>query len=193
MKIRSLTCFCNPFDKEFESQLKRLAELANTCKAGFEEKGWEVQTLRLATIPYGQYTTPENAIQKIISIENIARELGFTYLSVGPARLTCPEDFEIITAILKATRNVFVSGMLAHPQRGISMQAVKACSKVISEASVITPDGFTNLRFCAMSQVQPFTPFFPAAYSYGNQPAFALAMESADAAIDGFRGVKDVC
>ncbi|MDP2964420.1 MAG: DUF711 family protein [Pelolinea sp.] len=192
MKIRSITCFCNPLDKDFESMLNRLATLANSCKEGFEKKGWEVQTLRLATIPFGQYTTAQNVIQKITNLESSAQALGFTYLSVGPARLSTLEDYGLITGILKATRNVFITGMLAHPQRGISMQAVKACARVITEAATITPDGFTNLRFCAMSHVQPFTPFFPAAYSYGTQFAFALAMEAADAAIDGFKDAKDI-
>ena len=192
MKIRSITCFCNPLEKDFDFMLKRLAAFASTCKEGFEKKGWEVQTLRLATIPFGQYTTDSDAIQKITVLEESARELGFNYLSVGPARLSCLEDYGFITGILKATRNVFITGMLAHPQRGISMQAVKACARVITEAATITPDGFTNLRFCAMSHVQPFTPFFPAAYSYGAQFAFALAMEAADAAIDGFKDAKDI-
>jgi len=192
MKIRSITCFCNPLDKDFDSQLKRLADLAKTCKEGFEKKSWEVQTLRLATIPFGQYTNASDVNQKIITLENTAQELGFNYLSVGPARLSCLEDYGQITGILKSTRNVFVSGVLAHPQRGISMRAVKACARIITEAATITPDGFANLRFCAMSHVQPFTPFFPAAYGYGTQPAFSLAMESADAAIDGFKEVKDI-
>jgi uncharacterized protein (UPF0210 family) len=192
MKIRSITCFYNPLEKDFDSMLKRLADFARTCKEGFEKKGWEVQTLRLATIPFGQYTTSSDAIQKITNIESSAQTVGFNYVSVGPARLSSLEDYGLITGILKATQNVFITGMLAHPQRGISMQSVKACAKVITEAATITPDGFTNLRFCAMSHVQPFTPFFPAAYSYGNQPAFALAMEAADAAISGFTDAKDI-
>jgi len=192
MKIRSITCFCNPLDKDFESMLDRLAALANACKAGFEKKGWEVQTLRLATIPFGQYTTASDAIEKVTALEASIQKLGFNYLSVGPARLSSLEDYGLITGILKATRNVFITGLLSHLNRGISMQAVKACARVIIEASAITPDGFTNLRFCAMSHVQPFTPFFPAAYSYGTLPAFALAMEAADAAVDGFKDAKDI-
>ncbi len=192
MKIRSITCFCNPLDKDFDAQLNRLADLAKTCKEGFEKKNWVVQTLRLATIPFGQFTTEADAIQKITALEVAAEKLGFKYLSIGPARLSCLADYGLITKILKATRNVFVTGILAHQQRGISMQAVKACAKIITEAAAITPDGFTNLRFCAMSHVQPFTPFFPAAYSYGTQPAFALAIETADAAVDAFKNVKDI-
>jgi hypothetical protein len=192
MKIRSITCFCNPFDKDFDTQLKSLADLAKTCKEGFKKKGWEVQTQRLATIPFGQYTSEKDVIQKITTLENTAQELGFNYLSIGPARLSSIEDYGQITEILKATRNVFISGVLAHPQRGISMPAVKACARIITEAATITPDGFANLRFCAMSHVRPFTPFFPAAYGYGTQPAFSLAIESADAAIDGFKDAKDI-
>jgi uncharacterized protein (UPF0210 family) len=192
MKIRSITCFCNPMDKDFDSQLARLADLAKICRDGFEQNGWEVQTQRLATIPFGQYSSEKDVIQKVTALEEKAQTLGFNYLSIGPARLSSIEDYQQIPAILKATRNVFVTAMLAHPVRGISMPAVRACAEIISETSTITPDGFTNLRFCAMSRVEPFTPFFPAAYSYGNQPAFSLAMESADAAVDAFKQARDI-
>ena len=161
MKIRSITCFCNPLDKDFDSQLKRLADLAKTCKEGFEKKGWEVQTQRLATIPFGQYSSEKDVIQKVTALEETAQKLGFNYLSIGPARLSSIEDYKQITGILKATHNVFVTGILAHPQRGISMPAVRACAKIITEASTITPDGFTNLRFCAMSHVAALHAFLP--------------------------------
>ncbi len=192
MKIRSITCFCNPLDKDFDDQLKQLAGLAKNCREGFRKKGWEVQTQRLATIPFGHYSSAKDVIQKVTALEDCAQQLGFNYLSIGPARLSSIEDYQQITGILRATRNVFVTGILAHPQRGISMAAIRACAKIITEASTITPDGFTNLRFCAMSHVEPFTPFFPAAYSYGTQPTFSLAMESADAAVEAFRGAKDI-
>jgi uncharacterized protein (UPF0210 family) len=69
---------------------------------------------------------------------------------------------------------------------------VKACADIITQASTITPDGFTNLRFCAMSNVPTFTPFFPAAYSHGPWPAFTMAIEAADAAIDAFQTAKTI-
>ena len=116
---------------------------------------------------------------------------GFGYLSIGPARISNLDDYALIPQILGATENVFCSAMMTHHNRGISTAAVKACAKVISDSAKLSADGFANLRFCAMSHVHPFTPFFPGSYSYGSEPAFALAIQSADAALEAFEGAAD--
>ncbi len=191
MKIRSITCFCNPNDPDFPEMMDNLARMQEFCRNEFKKIGWEVQTARLATIPFGQYTTPITIVPLIIDLEKLATQKGFEYLSVGPARLTQPEEYSAVPEILAATQNVFCSGFLTHHHRGISTKAAQACAKIITDSATITPDGFTNLRFCAISHVKPFTPFFPASYSYGGQPAFALAIQCADAALDAFENAKD--
>ena len=191
MKIRSITCFYHPGSQPSKA-IQRLAQQITELKNQFTSIGWEVQTTRLATVPFGIYTKPETAIQTIRDLESSTSDLGFNYISVGPARINHPEEFKLVPKILSATRNVFSTGILTPHHKGISTEAVKACATIITQAASITPDGFTNLRFCAMSNVQPFTPFFPAAYSYGTQPAFALAIEAADAAIDAFHSAKTI-
>jgi uncharacterized protein (UPF0210 family) len=191
MKVRSITCFCNPSAADFKETLTSLAELQQFCKEEFERIGWEVQSARLSTTSFGGYTHKASAIQQICDLEKRAAENRFEYLSVGPARISCLEEYALIPDILAATQNVFCSGFTTHQHRGISTAAVRACAKIVSDASQITPDGFANLRFCAMSHVRPFTPFFPGSYSYGGEPAFALAIQSADAALDAFEQVRD--
>ncbi len=191
MKIRSITYFCNPASENFEAKLDTFIEMRKSLRGGFEKLGWEIQTERLATTPFGTYTSTKTAVSRIKELEAIAADKSFTYVSVGPARINHPEEYEIIPEILAATDNVFCSGILSHHHRGISTEAAKACAKIIVDLAKISPDGFTNLNFCAMSRVRPFTPFFPASYSYGTQPAFALAMECADAAVSVFEKAKD--
>jgi len=191
MKIRSITCFYHPGSQPSKA-IPRLAQQIEGLKSQFTSIGWDVQTTRLATVPFGIYTTSETAVEVIQALETTACDHGFDYISVGPARINHPDEFKLIPKILSATRNVFSTGILTHKHRGISTAAVKACASIITQAASITPNGFTNLRFCAMSNVKPFTPFFPAAYSYRTQPAFALAIEAADAAIDAFDSAKTV-
>lgn len=191
MRIRSITCFCNPSNPDFPELLNSICQLQTFCKAEFEKIGWEIQTSRLATTSFGAYTLNKTAVKQICELEKIASEKGFTYLSIGPARITQPGEFALIPEIIAATSSVFCNGILTHQHRGISTAAAKACAKTIVDCAGISPDGFANLRFCAMSHVKPFTPFFPAAYSYGRQPAFALAIESADAAMSAFEGALD--
>jgi uncharacterized protein (UPF0210 family) len=192
MKVRSITCFINPNTKDFDSILQSLSNLMADCRNELQDQGWELQTTRLATTPFGSYTTSTTAIQKTRELEKIAVSRGFDYLSIGPARLTVQKDYELVPAILAETENVFTSAFLSHPQKGISRDAVKGCSQIITRSAAITPDGFTNLRFCAMSGVQPFTPFFPAAYSYGDALAFSAAIECADAAVEAFKTANSI-
>ncbi|MDO9545515.1 MAG: DUF711 family protein [Pelolinea sp.] len=191
MKIRSITCFYHPGSQPIEA-ITGLAQHVAKFRNKFTSLGWDVQTTRLATVPFGLYTKPETAIQIISQIEAAAIENGFDYLSVGPARITHPIEYEIIPDILSSTKNVFATGMLTHNHKGISTAAIKACAKIIVKSATITVDGFSNLRFSASSKVRPFTPFFPAAYSYGSQPAFALAIEAADVAVGAFESSKTI-
>ncbi|BBB49150.1 DUF711 family protein [Pelolinea submarina] len=191
MKIRSITCFCNPTVETFKSDLDTLTQLKAFCKEEFERLGWEVQSARLSTTSFGGYTTSEDAVPVVQELEKQTLANGFGYLSIGPARISNLDDYALIPQILGATENVFCSAMMTHHNRGISAAAVKACAKVISDSAKLSADGFANLRFCAMSHVHPFTPFFPGSYSYGSEPAFALAIQSADAALEAFEGAAD--
>jgi uncharacterized protein len=191
MKIRSITCFYNP-SREPADEISQLGQHIVKLKNGFASIGWEVQTTRLATVPFGQYTTPKNGVGIISQLETVALENGFNYLSVGPARITHPMEYEMLPDILSSTENVFATGILTHHHKGISTAAIRACANNIIKVATISADGFANLRFSALSNVQPFTPFFPAAYSYGPKPAFALAVEAADAAVSAFQSAQSI-
>lgn len=192
MRIRSITCFCSPLSQEFLNSLDLLARLANAFRTRCISSGWEVQTARLATTPIWQFTEGKNEVARIKEMEKVLKAAGFDYLSIGPARLSDLQTYERIPEILGATDSVFCSAFLTHPHTGVNRDAVRACARVIHSSARVSPDGFANLRFCAMSHVRPFTPFFPAAYSYGPEPAFAVAVECADTAVSAFAGAADI-
>jgi hypothetical protein len=58
---------------------------------------------------------------------------------------------------------------------------------VIVRCASIEPNGFANLQFAALANVDAGAPFFPAAYHDGDKPAFAIATESADLAVTAFQ------
>jgi uncharacterized protein (UPF0210 family) len=188
MKVRSVTCFFNP-SIERQQTLARLAEFTQTAQDRLQDAGFEVQTTRLSSVPF-LYLLPGTEVRSVV---NLARELeaaatnyGFAYLSLGPAYPALPASYEIIPEVLAATQNVFLSGIMADYEDGVSLPAVRACAQVIAQAAPVTPDGFTNLRFAALSGVEPFGPFFPGSFSAGEETGFALAVECADAAVDAF-------
>jgi uncharacterized protein (UPF0210 family) len=68
------------------------------------------------------------------------------------------------------------------------MDALRACAEVIVRCAPLDPNGFANLNFAALANVPAGAPFFPAAYHDGDEPMFAVAVESADLAVDAFSG-----
>src|SRR5512146_3539022 len=130
MKIRSITCFFDPRSPQAYQHLDILASLAKEGAQLYNQSGIEVQTTRLATVPFPLlYPTEEasNAVRLAQTLEKDASDRGFGYLSLGPALPANPASFDLVIPILQATKNVNLSGMLAMPRDGISLKAVRAC------------------------------------------------------------------
>jgi uncharacterized protein (UPF0210 family) len=81
---------------------------------------------------------------------------------------------------------------MADKTRGINLSAIRACADVIVKCASIEPNGFANLQFAALANVAAGAPFFPAAYHEGDEPAFAIATESADLAVSAFENARSL-
>jgi len=187
MNIRSITCFANPHWPVNESALAHIQSLIAAARPAFESAGYTVQTTRLATIPFPNLLA-DLRVDEVVNlaqvIEKAAKSAGFDYLSLGPANPDLPDSYGVIPEVLRATQAVFLSGIIASQDAGVSLPAVRSCARVIQQTAGISPDGFGNLRFAALANVSPGAPFFPAAYHAGGTPAFALATEAADLAVE---------
>ena len=203
MKIRSITCFCNPKYPLDEKVIQAAGGFLAKAKSAYEAAGYEVQTVRLATIPFPKLLGDKNIheLLKIVEqLEKLIQQIGIGYLSLGPALpdLRGPQDlgglksYEVIPEAIAASQNIFFSGLMADGHNGISLAAIKACANVIVKSAPIDPNGFANLRFAALANVKAGSPFFPAAYHKGGKPAFAIATEAADLAVSAFRGRQTV-
>jgi uncharacterized protein (UPF0210 family) len=195
MRIRSITVFVNPKYPLQEETIHQAGSFITAARPAFEEAGFCVMTARLATIPFPhlkRFWTQEELIAYAQQFEKIAKESGFEFVSLGPALPQAGVHYSMIPAVLAATENVFMSGDITTPNFKISLPAVKACARVIQEASSNTPDGFTNLRFTALANVPSCVPFFPASYARDNRPAFALAIETAPLAVEAFEDIDDL-
>jgi uncharacterized protein (UPF0210 family) len=119
-------------------------------------------------------------------------DLGIGYASLGPALMDLPESYAVIPDAIAASQNVFFSGEMASMEKGISLAAARACAEVIVRTAPLEPDGFANLRFAALANVPPGSPFLPAAYWDADEPSFAIATEAADLAVDAFAGGQTI-
>ena len=195
MKIRSITCFFDPRSPQAYAGLDKLARLAQEGQALYNQAGIEVQTTRLATVPFlfllhGQ--NPGELVELAQSLESAAGQAGYDYLSLGPALPDSLPSYDLIPKALEATQSTFFGGLMTTSGGGISLPAVRLCAEVIAKSAPISPDGFANLRFAALANVPPGTPFFPAAYHFEGKPTFALALQAADLAVNAFSGASSV-
>jgi uncharacterized protein (UPF0210 family) len=188
MKIRSITYFLDPGWPLDHDALKQASELIASARPAFEQAGYPVQSTRLATFSFARRVPsldPDEVVAFAQALEETARSLGFEYVSIGPALPLLPASYQVIPRVLASTQNVFASGQMTTSD-GVSLHAVRACAEIIHKAATISPDGFANLRFAATANLPPDAPFFPAAYHDDDMPSFALAIESADLAVEAF-------
>jgi len=195
MKIRSITCFLDPAWPFDSRKLADIGSVAARASSAFQQAGYEVQTLRLATPPFPRlfpHLREDEIVEAVQALEKIAGQQDFAYVAVGPALLDQPESYAVIPKIISSTDTVFCSAQMASRQHGLSLDAVRACAQIITELAPQDPNGFANLYFTAQANVAAGSPFFPASYHAGGAPAFGLATEAADLAVSAFEASTKV-
>lgn len=192
MNIRALTGFLDP---GWPLEPRLIASMATGLKAARDalaEAGYMVQTLRLATPPPAEMTKRVSPAERVDLAGQLEAECfvqGLDYAALGPVLPDEPDGYDTIPEILAATENVFTSALVAEPESGLNLQAAAAIGKVIHRTSTISENGFANLRFAALANVAPGSPFFPAAYHRVGMPAMAVATEAAELAVDALHDV----
>ncbi len=193
MKIRSITYFCNPNYPLNENALQNAGHFLSEAKSAYEAAGYEVQTTRLATVPFPQLLGDKkiDELPKFAEkLESAIQQVGIAYASLGPALPEVPRSYVILPEAIAASQNIFFGGVMADRTRGISLSAIRACAEVIVKCASIQPNGFANLQFAALAHVGAGAAFFPAAYHDSDEPAFAIATESADLAVQAFENAR---
>jgi uncharacterized protein (UPF0210 family) len=195
MNIRALTGFIDPGWPIEARRVSGLAACLQAAKARLEEAGYPVQTLRMATPPpaeVGKAVRPADRPEFARRLEAECFVHSIDYVSLGPASPEEPDGLAAVPEILAGTENVFTSAIFCEPESGISLTAARGCAQAISDVSRLQPDGFANLRFAAMANVPPGSPFFPAAYHRGGGMAIAVGTEGAELAVDALRDVSSI-
>ena len=182
MKIRSITVFCQPGFPPNRLLLQQLGIFAGHARKLYEQAGYEVESLRLATPPFVSFLSPENLVEAALTLAIETHAEGFEYISLGPVPADRPDLLQFIPRVLAQTQNVFFSAQLTTPNHEVSLPAAQAAARLICQLAQVEPNGFANLNFCALANVPAYAPFFPAAYAQNSPPAFALALEAADLA-----------
>jgi uncharacterized protein (UPF0210 family) len=181
--VRAITAFINLDRTRYQIQVSETVQFLKYAQTVFESRGYTVETLRIATQPFPEYTkglSREEAIQFFKNLDGLA-EQEHLIMAIGPAYLAGDDgdaQAELLAAILENTKLLNGSLMVTNPD-GINWSAVKAAARVTKKLSETTEHSQGNFRFAALASVSAYTPFFPAAYHTGSGHQFAIGLESA--------------
>jgi uncharacterized protein (UPF0210 family) len=128
-----------------------------------------------------------------IRTEGACQDAGIDYVALGPWRPGDPETHAAtLPEILARTTRLFVTLAFARRDYGVDLRATRLAAETVVAAAPLEQNGFANLRFAALANVDSGVPFLPAAWSSGEGWRFAFAMECADLARDAFSSADDL-
>jgi uncharacterized protein (UPF0210 family) len=194
-KIRAITAFINLDRAQYQEQVADALKLLRRAQTTFESRGYQVQTIRIATQPFPEYTkglTTEQAVAFFKQYDALAAKEKFA-ASIGPAMVNAGDSdaqAELLAEILTNTKTLNASLVVAGDD-GVRWNAVGAAARLMKKLEA-TEHSQGNFHFAAIAMVPPLTPFFPAAYHTGFGHQFAIALESANVVAAAFRNAPDL-
>src|SRR5213082_3983671 len=194
-KIRAITAFINLDRARYLEQVADALKMLKRGQTILESRGYQVQTIRIATQPFPEYTkglTAEQAVAFFKDYDALATREKFA-ASIGPAMLNAGDsdsEANLLAEILSNTKTLNASVVVAG-EDGVRWSAVGAAARVMKKLEE-TEHSQGNFRFAAIAMVPPLTPFFPAAYHTGFGHQFAIALESANIVAAAFKDSRDL-
>lgn len=183
-KIRTITAFIRMDTADYKQQIADTVTMLRNAKARFELAGYQVQTIRIATQPFPEFTgamSRQAALAFFHDLDALAKQDDII-VGIGPALMTEKDDpaqAQLLAEILAQSGNLHGSVVVAGSD-GVHWKAVHAAAGVIKYLEDRTDHSLGNFRFAAIANVPAYTPFFPAAFHQGLGHQFAIALESAN-------------
>ena len=195
-KIRAITAFINLDRAQYKEQVADALKMLKRAQTVFESRGYQVQTIRIATQPFPEYTkglTAQQTVAFFKEYDALAVKEKFA-ASIGPAMLNADDtdaQADLLAEILSNTKSLNGTVAVAG-EDGVNWKAVGAAARVMKKLEESTVHSQGNFHFAAIAMVPPLTPFFPAAYHTGFGHQFAIALESANVVAAAFKDARDL-
>ncbi len=189
MKIRTITTGFNLKLPLKEEQIGKISNFTNNSKKIFENKGYTVQTVRIATQPWEDYFKSKDQIVRLVKkLEDFTHRYNIDFFNIGTT--INPKHIQLIYDIIKGISNGFCSVTISDKKQ-INYEAARQTARLMKRLSRISKDGFANIRFAALFNTRPGSPFYPAAYHNG-PTSFAIGTENSDLVYKAFSKAKNI-
>jgi uncharacterized protein (UPF0210 family) len=195
-KIRTITAFINLDPSQYQQQVAETLQMLRRAKTIFESRGYQVETIRIATQPFPEYTkgmTTQQALAFFKEYDALAEREKFA-AGIGPAMLNANDSeaqADLLANILSATKHLSGSVVVAG-EDGVRWKAVGAAAHAMKKLEEETEHSQGNFNLGAIAMVPPLSPFFTAAYHVGFGHQFAIGLESANVVAAAFKGAPDL-
>lgn len=193
-KIRTVTAFVRLDRANYRAQVAEALKMLRAVKDAFTRAGYEVETIRITTQPFPEYThglTPEQVLSFFQEFDKLAAQEGFTP-DIGPAMTRDsddPKQAALLGRVLSETQNINAFITVADAD-GIHWNGVRAAARVMKYLEEHTPHSEGNFHFAAGAFPPAVAPFFPVSHTSDAGHGFAIGLESANIAQQVFSGAK---
>ncbi len=179
-----------------QASVQRAAGALRHARAGFEQAGYEVQTVRLSTRPVLADMAgrpPASAIEYAVRLQGFLDEAGVPFCSLGPVPpgagtgAAAEAEAEIMADLIAGNGAVNCSVLVATVDAGLDVPAARAAARTMVRLAGETEEGFGNFNFAAIACVGPGAPFFPAAYHAG-PGNLTIALQGASIVAEALEG-----
>jgi len=148
-----------PFE---EKQFRKIVEFISRAKKEFEKNGFVVQTTRTATQPWEEYFKSKKQIISVVrKLETFTKKYGLDFFNVGTTKDI--KNIPIVYEIIKNSSVGFCTVTICN-NKEINFKAAEQTARLIKNFLKLTLMGLPNLRFAALFNTKPGSPFYPAAY-----------------------------
>ena len=182
-KVRTITAFVRIDKSDYDARIADALTMLRKAKTAFESRGYEVQTIRITTQPFPEYTaglTGEQALKLLRQLDDIAGREQFL-LNLGPAMLRDQDSTAPVELLGENLLNAHHSNasIIVAADDGIHWKAIAAAAHLIKYLSQNSPHSQATFSFAATAMLTPYAPFFPGSYHTGAGHKFAVGFEGA--------------
>jgi uncharacterized protein (UPF0210 family) len=188
-KVRTICAFVRIDRANYKTQVGDAIKVLVATRDEFVRAGYEVQTVRITTQPFADYTRGLSQAEALKFLREYAdylagesKRIGTSIApDIGPAMIVGNESTaatELLTEAL-STGSELNASIIVSGDDGIHWNAVRAAAKLIKQVSQRSAHSQGTFNFAATAMLAPYAPFFPGSWHDGPGKKFSIGLEGA--------------
>jgi uncharacterized protein (UPF0210 family) len=183
-KVRAITGFVRLDAAHYVAQVDAALVVLHDAQREFQNRGYEVETIRLVTQPLAELVegqTEPQALAFLGKLDALSAQDGFMP-DIGPAMLRDGDDpgtMHLLGQALSTLTHLNGNAILAD-EEGIHWRVVRESAALIHYLAEHSPHSQGNFNFTATAMLKPYGPFFPGTYYTGEANALSIGYEGAN-------------